>query len=89
MPFGFVYAPELILAGTGPEIAVATLTALIGVVGLAGAVIGHVRAPMGMVRRVLLTASALALIAPGLLWDAVGLALLLVAGFARVKGTRG
>ena len=83
VPFGFVYAPELILVGTGAEIALASLTALIGVVGLAGAVIGHVRAPMGVVRRIVLAAAAVALIAPGLLWDAAGLALLLVAAFFR------
>ncbi len=80
VPFMFVYAPPLILSGTATQIATTTLTAMIGVVALAGAVIGYVRAPLGPLRRVALMAAALALITPGLVWDGVGLALLLLAG---------
>ena len=85
VPFMFVYAPAMILDGTAGAIALTTVTALIGVVGLAGAVIGHVRGPIGPVRRVALLAAAIALISPSLLWDGVGLAVLVGAGLAGVK----
>ena len=85
VPFMFVYAPALILDGTVTEILTTTLTALIGVIALAGAVIGHVRGPLGLVRRLLLMVAAVALIAPGFLWDGIGLILLLGAGLAGVR----
>ncbi len=84
VPFMFVYAPPLILSGTAAEIATTALTAMIGVVALAGAVIGYVRAPVGLWRRLALMAAAVALITPGFMWDGIGLAILLAAGFAGV-----
>ena len=80
-----VYAPALILDGTAGAIAITTLTALIGVVALAGAVIGFVRGPIGMVRRVVLLGAAVALISPGFVWDGVGLVALLGAGLVGVR----
>ena len=85
VPFMFVYAPALILDGTVAEIASTALTALIGVVALSGAVIGYVRGPVGPVRRVVLVAAALALIAPSFLWDGIGLVLFMAAGFVFQK----
>ena len=85
VPFMFVYAPALILDGTVTEIVSTALTALIGVVALAGAVIGYVRGPVGPLRRVVLLAAALALIAPSFLWDGIGLVLFMAAGFAGVR----
>lgn len=84
VPFMFIYAPPLILAGSPAEIATTTLTALIGVVALAGAVIGHVTGPLALWRRIVLMGAAIALIAPGLMWDVIGLALLLGAAFLGV-----
>ena len=85
VPFMFIYAPPLILDGTVSEIVSTTLTALIGVVALAGAVIGYVRGPVALWRRIVLLAAALALIAPSFLWDGIGLALFLGAGFVGVR----
>ena len=85
VPFMFVYAPALILEGTAGAIAATTLTALIGVVALAGAVIGHVRAPLGLVRRALLLGAAVALISPSFLWDGIGLAVFLLAGLPETQ----
>ncbi len=85
VPFMFIYAPPLILAGSPAEIATTTLTALIGVVALAGAVIGHVTGPLALWRRIVLLGAAIALIAPGLIWDGIGLALLLGAAFLGVS----
>ena len=87
VPFMFVYAPPLILSGTAAEIAITTLTAMIGVIALAGAVIGYLRTPVGLAGRFVLMGAALALITPGLVWDAVGLLLLLLAGFAGNRRT--
>ena len=84
VPFMFVYAPSLILDGPATEIAVTSLSALVGVVALAGAVIGYVRGPLAGWRRAVLLAAALALILPGVLWDGIGLGLFLVAGFVGV-----
>ena len=84
VPFMFVYAPSLILSGTPGDIAATTLTALIGVVALAGSVIGYMRGELSLWRRIALMAAALALIAPSFLWDGIGLALLLGAGLAGV-----
>ncbi len=89
VPFMFVYAPALILDGTVTEIVSTALTALIGVVALAGAVIGYVRGPVGPLRRVVLLAAALALIAPNFLWDGIGLVLFMAAGFAGVRAGPG
>ena len=85
VPFMFVYAPALILVGSPAEIASTALTALIGVVALAGAVIGYFRGPAGPWRRLVLLAAALALIAPSLLWDGVGVVLFVAAGFLGVS----
>jgi len=85
VPVMFVYAPALILDGTAGAIAATTLTALIGVVALAGAVIGHVRAPLGLVRRALLLGAAVALISPSFLWDGIGLAVFLMAGLPETR----
>ena len=85
VPFMFIYAPPLILAGSAAEIAITTLTALVGVIALAGAVIGHVTGPLVLWRRVVLIGAAIALIAPGLIWDAAGLAALLGAAFLGVS----
>ena len=87
VPFMFIYAPPLILAGSPVEIATTTLTALVGVVALAGAVIGYVVGPLALWRRIILVGAAIALIAPGLMWDAIGLAALLATAYLGV--TRG
>jgi TRAP-type uncharacterized transport system fused permease subunit len=54
-------------------IAVATVTAIIGVVALAAAVVGHARRPLAVWERVLALAAALTLVNPGLLTDGAGL----------------
>ena len=85
VPFMFVYAPSLILVGSGIEIATTSLSALAGVVALAGAVIGWTRGLLSAWRRAVLLVAALALVLPGFLWDGIGLGLFLVAGFIGVS----
>jgi TRAP transporter 4TM/12TM fusion protein len=88
VPFLFVYGPALLLEGSPAAVGFAILTAFAGVVGLAAAVIGHVRAPISPWRRVLAAAAAVALIAPETLTDAAGLVVLAAALYVR-RGTRG
>jgi len=80
VPFMFIYAPPLLLEGTVVEIVMTSLTGILGVVALAGAVIGYVRGPVGPVRRLMLGGAALALINPSVVWDAVGLGLFVAGG---------
>jgi len=80
VPFMFIYAPQLLLVGSVGQILLTTLTAIVGVIALAGAVIGYVRGPLGLPRRLVLFGAALALISPSIVWDGVGLALFTLAG---------
>lgn len=85
VPFMFIYAPALLLDGSVLAIVRTTGTALVGVVALAGAVIGYVRAPMGIGRRLACGFAALALINPDGIWDVVGLLVFLAATFVGVQ----
>lgn len=81
VPFGFIYAPELLLEGSPVAIAQAVGSALLGVTCLAAAVTGFVRRPLRAPERVLLLGAALALVSPGIWSDLLGIgALLLTAG---------
>ncbi len=76
VPFLFVFGPSLLMIGTPGEIALSVVTALIGVTSLAAALHGYLLVPAAWWQRGALLAAALALMAPGLLADAIGLALL-------------
>jgi TRAP transporter 4TM/12TM fusion protein len=65
-PFLFVYQPALLLRGTWGEIAVAFVSAVIGISALCAAVSGHLFRPLGWGRRALLAAVALAAVGPDL-----------------------
>jgi TRAP transporter 4TM/12TM fusion protein len=88
IPYMFVYGPTLLLEGRWPEITWAFLSAAIGTLALAAAVQGWLLARLGLVSRGLLAAAALLLIKPGLLTDALGLALLLVVAVPQVLTLR-
>jgi TRAP transporter 4TM/12TM fusion protein len=76
IPYMFVYGPPLLLQGGWLEIAWAVVSAAIGTLALAAAVQGWLLRRVGLLQRVALLISALALIKPGLLTDLVGLTLL-------------
>jgi TRAP-type uncharacterized transport system fused permease subunit len=76
VPFMFVYEPALLAIGDWPTIALATVTAIIGVAALAASLYGYLLAPLPLWQRLLLAIAALLLIKPGLATDAIGLALL-------------
>jgi TRAP transporter 4TM/12TM fusion protein len=76
IPFTFIYAPALLFVNsTIPEVALASLTALVGVVAAAAAVQGYIYAPLNMFLRLLLFAGACLLIFPGLVTDLAGIAI--------------
>ncbi len=78
VPFMFVYEPALLLIGDWTTSLHATISATIGVIALAASLFGYLLTACAMWQRVLLFASALLLIKPGLITDAIGLALLIL-----------
>ncbi|MDR1875937.1 MAG: TRAP transporter permease [Synergistaceae bacterium] len=78
IPFTFIYAPALLFVdSTLPQVAVATLTALIGVVAAAVAMQSYLFRPLSMFLRILLFVGACLLIFPGTESDLAGLAIIL------------
>jgi TRAP-type uncharacterized transport system fused permease subunit len=73
VPFMFVYGTELLLIGSVPGIAVASVTALVGVIALAASAVGYVGRRLAAWERLLALAGALTLVYPGLITDAAGL----------------
>ena len=83
VPFMFVYEPMLLLvvkdwAVQWHQVLLAAVTAIIGVICLASSLHGWLLALLPMWQRVLLFASAMFLIKPGLFTDAAGIGLLAV-----------
>jgi TRAP transporter 4TM/12TM fusion protein len=78
VPFMFVYGPALLFKGTAVEILTAAVTASLGCYSLAAGVQGWLLGPANYPQRALLLASALALIKPGYMTDALGVVLLLL-----------
>jgi TRAP-type uncharacterized transport system fused permease subunit len=74
IPFIFIYEPALLMVGSASTILVAFVTAMIGIVALAGALEGWYFRPIGWSFRLPLFASAILMIFPGLRTDIVGLA---------------
>lgn len=77
LPYMFVYSPGLLFVGEWYEIAIATATAFVGVVAIAGAVEGWVLQRLPAWQRLLLTVGGLALVAPPAWSHIVGFALII------------
>ena len=75
MPFFFIYGHELLLMGSPLDIAIAAVTAFVGVIMLAIAAEGYWRAPLRWWSRLLAAASGLCFIAPSVEAAVVGMAL--------------
>ncbi|MHC1714044.1 MAG: TRAP transporter permease [Acidaminococcaceae bacterium] len=85
IPYVFVYNPQLLLINTTfAGMAFATLTAIVGMVGISVSMIGYGIRPTNKLQRILFLVSGLLLIDPGLMTDAAG-AILLVALFGWQK----
>lgn len=76
IPFMFVFGPSLLFIGSAGQIIQTSVTAVVGVVCLAGGLSGYLLHRAVAWERVLLVISALVLIKPGLMTDAIGLALI-------------
>ena len=76
VPFMFVLGPPLLLIGHPLHIAFAIVTSMVGVTGLAAAVIGHARRPLAAWQRAMVALGACLLIFPGWLTDGIGFAIL-------------
>ncbi len=73
LPFFFVYGPALLGVGSGSEIALAAVTAVIGVFCFTVAQFGFFRGDyINMISRVLLMVSALCMVIPGAVTDLIG-----------------
>ena len=79
VPYMFVYAPQLLLVGSTSQVILATVSAMFGVVSLAGGVVGWFAKRANMLERIIMIIAALALIKPGIYSDLIGLGLLIVA----------
>ncbi|NLD68970.1 MAG: TRAP transporter fused permease subunit [Limnobacter sp.] len=78
VPFMFIYEPALLLEGDWLLIATSSVSAIAGVLCLAGGLQGWAMGPAAMWQRVLLVTAALLLIKPGLYTDVAGVALVVV-----------
>jgi TRAP transporter 4TM/12TM fusion protein len=89
VPYMFVYSPTILLqGGETADIVLTVVTAVVGVVALAGAVSGYLFATASWPERALLAVTAVALIFHDLRADAVGGGLLVAVGVAQVLRQR-
>jgi len=88
VPFMFIYEPALLLVGDWTTSLHATVSAVVGVVLLAGGLFGYLLREASMWQRVLLVGAALMLIKPGWLTDLVGLGLAAVVVVSQLAGRR-
>ena len=72
VPFMFVYDPALLLNAAPVSVGISVITGAIGVISLAGAVVGFARRPLSAWERGLAAAAALMLLTPVLLADVGG-----------------
>lgn len=77
IPFMFVYSPSLLLQGTWTEFLTHFPSAVIGMLAIAGTLVGYVRRPLPFFFRLLLFAGGVMLTFPNLLASGIGLALML------------
>lgn len=73
IPFMMIYGPALVLMGEPSDIALAVVTASIGVYSLASCMTNYLIMPLGIILRIPLFVAALCLIKPGIYTDLIGL----------------
>jgi len=78
VPFMFVYSPALLLNGSVVEVLTASVPALLGLLAMSLALIGYWMAPLQLWERGLALAGGALLVFPGMITDAIGIALLAV-----------
>ncbi|WP_227937433.1 TRAP transporter permease [Alkalihalobacillus deserti] len=78
IPFMFIFGPELILQGSPGMIVYATITAIVGVIGLSIAIEGFLFSKLAVASRILLFISSIMLVQTGMWIDIVGLVIAVV-----------
>jgi TRAP transporter 4TM/12TM fusion protein len=73
VPFAFVYQPAMLLEGSATATIFSVVSAGLGIVGLAWAIVGFAIVSLRMLERLALGVGALFLIAPGIVTDISGL----------------
>ncbi|WP_266081440.1 TRAP transporter permease [Haladaptatus caseinilyticus] len=76
VPYMFVYGPQLLLIGSTTEIAISATTAVIGVLALSAGTQGYLYMAASYPERAALVIGAVVLIAPGMMTDIVGFAVI-------------
>ena len=77
VPFFFVYQPELIMQGSPGAIALAVVTAMIGVAGIAVGLQGYLLRRVAALQRLLFLIGGFLLLYPDVITDLVGIGLLI------------
>lgn len=89
IPYVFVLSPQLLgIHATALGVTASTMTALIGMIGISGAMIGHFVTKASWIERFLLLLGGLSLIDPRLSTDAIGIAILLAVAAFQCMGKR-
>lgn len=79
VPFVFAYSPDMLLIdATLGSIAVISLTAVLGMFGIAAGLSGYLAANMSIIERVLSIIGGLLLVIPGTVTDIVGIVIVLI-----------
>jgi TRAP transporter 4TM/12TM fusion protein len=73
VPYMFVYGPSLLMQGTVVEILLSSVSAIIGIYGIASGAEGWLKHELLWWERILITAFSLALVVPGLWSDLIGI----------------
>ncbi|MDN5910629.1 MAG: TRAP transporter large permease subunit, partial [Brevibacterium sp.] len=78
IPYVFILEPALLLQGTVPEMLIALVTLILGMVGVSAGLAGYFFGSANVVERLLLAASGIALVYPNLWISVVGLGVLVI-----------
>ncbi|MFC7062129.1 TRAP transporter permease [Halobacillus seohaensis] len=79
IPFLFVYNPELLLqGGDTTRISIAVVSAFLSCLFFAGALENYFLGTLGIVKRLLMFASAIFLVMPGVIGDLIGLSIVII-----------
>ncbi len=77
IPYVFCFSPQMLLIdSSASEVALIYATSFVGIFGVAAALEGYLFTDMGVIERILLIAGGIMMITPGLMTDAIGLALI-------------
>ena len=77
IPFIFVFSPQMLFIDTtAPEIIKITITGLIGIIGVASGLAGHLILPLRAYERALIIIGGLLMVHPGIPTDIVGIVLI-------------